>query len=164
MPPLTRCCALPFRAALAVGMAGLMLATSGCSRGATKPASSLNAPDRDVLAQYEATRAALADDDMLKAHLAGERLLKAVDAPGVSVGIAKNRNAAKTLAESYRIDVLRTAFKELSAALVPLCRGVEGFYIVNTDLVTDGVWVQTSPVIGNPYLGRSMSLYGEVQK
>ncbi len=145
-------------------MAGLMLATSGCSRGATKPASSLNAPDRDVLAQYETIRAALANDDIRKVHVAGEKLLLAVDAPGVSTAITKARNAAKVLAESRRIDVSRAAFKELSAMVIPICRGVEGYFIVSTDLVTDGEWVQTSRVIGNPYLGRSMSLYGEVQK
>jgi Protein of unknown function (DUF3347) len=150
-------------AALALIWSVLALSTGGCSRGATKPADSISAPDREVLAQYEAVRAALADDDIRKAHIAGEKLLRAVDAPGVSPGVTKARNAAKALAESHRIDVSRAAFKELSAAVIPICRSVEGYFIITTDLVTDGEWAQTSRVIGNPYLGRSMALYGEIK-
>jgi len=91
-------------------------------------------------------------------------MLKAVDAAGVSAGITKTRSAAKIMSESYRLDVLRNAFKEFSGALVPLCQGVEGLYIVTTDLVVDGVWVQNARTISNPYLGRSMALYGEIKK
>jgi hypothetical protein len=152
------------RVAFVVAAAMTLLVASGCSRGAAKPADSILAPDREVLVQYEAMRAALADDDVRKAHVAGEKLLKSVDATGVSAGLTKARSAAKIMSESYRIDVLRSAFKEFSGALVPLCQGVEGLYIVSTDLVVDGVWVQNSRVISNPYLGRSMGLYGEIKK
>ncbi len=150
------------RAALVICLT--LLALGGCSRGATKPASSISEADRGVLVQYEALRAALADDDMRKAHLAGEKLLKAIDAPGVSPAIVKTRAAARVTAEIYRIELSRAALKEISAALAPICQGVEGYYIVTTDLVVDGLWVQTSPVISNPYLGRSMSLYGEIKR
>ena len=147
-----------------VCLALTILAAGGCSRGARKPADSISEADREVLLQYEAMRAALADDDIRKAHAAGERLSKAINAPGVSAGLTKTKNAAKIMAESYRIDLLRGAFKDVSAALIPLCQGVEGYYVVATDLVVDGVWVQTSPVVGNPYLGRSMALYGDIKK
>ncbi len=159
----------PARPRVSAGRAALvicltLLALGGCSRGGAKPASSISEADREVLVQYEALRAALADDDMRKAHVAGEKLLKAIDAPGVTPGIAKTRNAARIMAETYRIELLRGALKEISAALIPICQGVEGYYIASTDLVVDGLWVQTSPVISNPYLGRSMSLYGEIKK
>jgi hypothetical protein len=155
---------LRFRVALLVAGAFASLVLHGCSRGATKPVSSISAPDLELLAQYESVRAALANDDVRKAHVAGEKLLKAMDAPGVSPSLVKTKNAARILAESYRIDVLRSAFKEVSAALVPISEGVDGYFIVTTDLVTDGVWVQTTREVSNPYLGRSMALYGEIKK
>ena len=145
-------------------MSLLLCGAGGCSRAATKPANSISAADLEVLTQYESMRAALAADNIAKAHSAGEKLLKAVDAEGVTPGIVKSRLASKIMAESYRLEVLRAAFKEFSQSLVPVCRGVDGYYIVSSELISDGVWVQTSQVIDNPYLGRSMALYGEIRK
>jgi hypothetical protein len=155
-----------FRFCIALLVVGAMttFALNGCSRGPTKPASSISPPDLEVLAQYESVRVALANDDTRKAHMAGEKLLKAIDASGVSAGLVKTKNAARILAESYRIDAMRGAFKEVSAALVPITEGVDGYYILTTDLVTDGVWVQATREVSNPYLGRSMALYGEIKK
>lgn len=137
---------------------------SGCSRAPRKATTTLSSEDRAVLTQYEAVRAALAHDDLRRARLAGEKLLKAVEATGVSPAVAKTKLMAKALAESFRIDVSRSAFKEISTALIPLCEGTEGFYVVSSTLVSDGNWIQTTTVIDNPYLGRAMATHGEIKR
>ncbi len=147
--------------ALALAVLGLF---SGCSRAPRKAAATISAEDRAVLAQYEAVRAALANDDLRRARLAGEKLLKAVEAPGVSPAIAKTKATAKTLAESFRIDLSRGAFKEISTALIPVCEGTEGFFVVSSTLVSDGNWIQRTTEIDNPYLGRAMATHGEIKR
>ena len=153
------------------GFAPLLVATllvgllaGGCARPARKNVNAISKDDREVLAQYELIRAALTDDDLRRSRLAGEKLLKALELPGITPALAKAKPSAKMLAETFRIDTARSAFKDLSAALIPLCDGVEGFYVVTTALVPDGVWVQTTREIGNPYLGRAMPAYGEIKK
>lgn len=146
--------------ALAIVVAMLV---GGCSRSPRKSAIAVSTEDRAVLTQYEAVRAALADDDSRRTRLAGEKLLKAIEAPGVSPAVAKTKIAAKTLAESFRIDVSRAAFKEISAALIPICDGAEGFLVLSSSLVPDGSWIQTTPAVSNPYLGRAMATYGEIK-
>ena len=117
-----------------------------------------------MLAQYEMIRAALADDDLRRARLAGEKLLKAIDGPGVTPALAKMKPAVKALAETFRLDAARGAFKDLSTVIVPMCDGVDGYYVFTTSLLTDGEWVQPTREIGNPYLGRAMPTYGEIKK
>ena len=109
-------------------------------------------------------RAALADDDMRKAHVAGEKLLKAIDAPGVSPAIVKTRDRRAGHWRRFTGSSFARRAQRNQRRACPICQGVEGYYIVTTDLVVDGLWVQTSPVISNPYLGRSMSLYGEIKR
>ena len=144
-------------------MIAAALLASGCSRISRKAATAISAEDRAVLNQYEFVRVALADDDSRRTRLAAEKLAKAIEAPGVSPGVAKTKTAAKTLADSFRIDVSRAAFKEISAALIPVCDGAEGFFVFSTLLVTDGNWIQTTREVGNPYLGRAMATYGEIK-
>ena len=147
-------------AALAIVVTAL---ASGCSRSPLKSAIAISSEDRAVLIQYEAVRAALADDDSRRTRLAGEKLLKAIEAPGVSPAVAKTKVAAKTLADSFRIDLSRAAFKEISTALIPICDGAEGFLVLTSSLVPDGNWIQTSREVSNPYLGRAMATYGEIK-
>lgn len=160
--------ALPsFRRAFAPLLMALLLVglfSGGCGRPSRKSAGAISADDRAVLAQYETIRAALADDDLRRARLAGEKLLKAIDAPGVTPALAKSKAHAKTLSDTFRIDAARSAFKDLSVAVIPICDGVEGFYVVTTAPITDGEWVQTTREISNPYLGRAMPAYGELRK
>ena len=148
---------------VALAIAAALLAI-GCSRTPRKPAIAISAEDRAVLNQYESVRVALADDDSRRTRLAAEKLAKAIEAPGVSPTVAKTKAAAKTLADSFRIDVSRAAFKEISAALIPICDGAEGFFVFSTSLVTDGNWIQTTGEVGNPYLGRAMATYGEIKR
>ena len=156
-PPLPRWSGPVALAIVVVVLAG------GCTRPARKRAIVVSAEDRAVLTQYEPVRAALADDDSRRTRLAGEKLLKAIEAPGVSPAVAKTKIAAKTLTESFRIDVSRAAFKEISAALIPICDGAEGFIVLSSSLVPDGSWIQTTPAVSNPYLGRAMATYGEIK-
>lgn len=148
--------------------AGLVIAVTlvlaGCGGAIRKSAAPISAADLAVLAPYDAVRAALADDDMTRTRLAAAKLLKAIDSPGVSSAVAKTKAAAKALSETFRIDLARSAFKEISGALEPICEGAGGFYVFSSSLVPDGTWIQTTKDVSNPYLGRAMSTFGEIKR
>ncbi|MBS0658869.1 MAG: DUF3347 domain-containing protein [Verrucomicrobia bacterium] len=135
---------------------------SACGGGkAKKPATSVSAADKNVIAAYEEVREALTQDDLRKARAAGGRLTKAVEAAGVSAALAKAAMApAKAIAESSRIDNVRGAYKDVSKAIVEVAGEVEGYYVFESPMIVEGLWLQTSPQPSNPYLGRALSTLG----
>lgn len=131
---------------------------AGCGGAkAKRPASEVSAPDKAVIAAYDEVRLALVDDDMRKARNAGDRLVKALDAAGVSAALVKAKPPAKSISESPRIDAIRNAFKEVSKTVIAFCGDVEGYYVFDSPMIVDGNWLQTSKTPGNPFLGRALS-------
>ncbi len=147
----------------AILLLALAAVLAGCSGKVRKPASSVTAADKAVLAEYDAVRIALVEEDARKIRLAGERLVTALDATGVSAPLAKGKPAAERIAKNSRLDNARDAFKDVSKLVVALCADVDGYYVFDSPLIIDGRWVQPTKDVGNPFLGRAMSNLG-VQK
>lgn len=134
---------------------------AGCGGGkAKKPASSLSASDKAAVVLYEEVRIALAEDDMRKARFAADRLLKAMETSGVSAGLVKVAAATKAISETARIDTMRSAFKDVSAAVIKVAGEVEGYYVFDSPMIVEGRWLQTTPTPMNPFLGRALSTLG----
>ncbi len=141
----------------------ISLALVGCGAKPKRAASVLNEPDRAVFAQYTAIRLALVEEDLRRSRSAGVGLTKALETSGVSPALLKTKAGAKTLSETNRLDLARTAFKDVSASILGHFGDVEGYFIVESSMVLDGRWVQDTKEIGNPFLGRALANSGEIK-
>ena len=155
----------PLGAAL-FGSLCLLLINAGCGHGHTnsRPASSLSPTDRDTLDQYEQIRAALAKDDLRSARVAAITMaahLKPSDAAAPAPALLA---PAQGVATAPALDRARQLFKILSAKVIPLADGVEGYYVMTCPIPSSGDWIQQKAQADNPYLGKAMHEYGEVRK
>ena len=149
----------------AIGLC-LMLADAGCGfgRGNKRPASSLSTQDRTTLDDYEQIRVALATDDLRDAKAAAGSLVAALKPADAHAPAPATLSAAEEVADGFALDRTRQAFKKLSAKIIPLAQGVEGFYVMTCPLPSAGDWVQRTTDPDNPYLGKIMHGYGELKK
>ena len=121
---------------------GLLLASTALpARADLAPA------DKQFLAGYEQVRAALAADNLDSAKKSATAL------PESGGALA----SSKTLAEA------RAAFAKLSERAVKLAKGQKGYHIVYCSMANKQ-WVQTSSVVGNPFLGKEMAGCGEMKQ
>ncbi|CAN5750384.1 hypothetical protein BH09VER1_BH09VER1_12030 [soil metagenome] len=120
--------------------------------------------DREFLRSYEEIRSALASDDLQEARAAAADLKGERD----PLGLAAVRLAASTTLASARDE-----FKVLSNHAVALARHQAGFYIVQCiepcpahcsgcPMDRFGKWVQVTPKVANPFLGRTKPGCGRV--
>ena len=150
---------------LAVAGLCMVLAVAGCGRHAnSRPASSLSVKDRDALNQYEQIRAALAADDFNSAKLAANDLVKLLRPADANTPAPAALAPATSVATAAAMDRARQSFKALSAKMIPMADGVEGFYVLTCPMPSAGDWIQQKPDADNPYLGRTMHEYGDLKK
>ena len=148
-------------ASLALGL--LLLALPGCGRhAASRPASALSENDRTLLDRYEDIRAALAADD-----------LRAVKRTGIAMNAFLKKEphpapelvtATETIGTAPALDRARAAFEPLSAAMVNLADGVQGYYVFDTPIPAGAGWVQKTAQVDNPYTGKAMHDIGTQRK
>ncbi len=110
-------------------------------------AADLSAEDKQFLAGYEKTRAALATDDLSGAKQAAGEL----------------GEIGASLAKSEKIDVARAEFTKLSDDAIRRGRGQNGYYVANCPMLKKD-WLQSSTKISNPYAGKSMPDCGVIKK
>ncbi len=115
-----------------------------------------------TLEQYEMVRAGLAADEVAAAKNGATNLVTAVQEE--FAGSKPMVDAAEKLAASESIDDARAAFGVISAELSKLVQGQPGLYVMNCPMVKNGVWVQTTSKIENPYMGKKMLACGEIVK
>jgi len=128
----------------------------GGSTLAAAPAATAGISD-DLLARYDAVRAALVLDDLAGARAAALALGESVptDAPVVS--------AVAGIAAGPDLATARTAFSGLTAALVPRLAATSRKVLVYYCPMFTGYayWLQARPGLANPYMGQSMPACGE---
>ena len=115
-----------------------------------------------TLEQYEMVRSGLAADDLASAKNGATNLVTAVEEE--FAGSKPMIDASQKLAASETIDDARAAFQVISAELVKLVKGQPGFFVMNCPMMKDGLWVQTTEKVGNPYKGKSMAQCGSIVK
>ena len=125
----------------------LLLIAIACVAAPLSRGAELSKSDTAFLAAYEKVHAALGNDNLDLAKKSA-----------VSLG-----DAGKALAASASLREARAAFADLSKTAVKLAAGQPGYYILHCPMVNLD-WVQTSPVVSNPYAGAEMRACGEVKK
>ncbi len=154
-----------FRSVVAASIvAAVQLVTlPGCGQHGSRPASALSARDRTTLEHYETIRAALAVDDLRAAKRAakdlGAALKPSADAPSTPLD-----DAVQQITDATMLDKARVGFKTLSDNMVTLTSGVEGFYVMDSPVPVGAEWVQTTPKVDNPYVGKPMRDVGTLRK
>ncbi|HEV3410087.1 MAG TPA: DUF3347 domain-containing protein [Chthoniobacterales bacterium] len=115
-----------------------------------------------TLEQYEMVRAGLAADELATAKNGATNLVTAVREE-----FADSKpmiEAAEKLAASESLKDARAAFQVISKELANLVQGQPGYFVMNCPMMKDGLWVQTTPKINNPYYGKSMLECGVIVK
>jgi Cu(I)/Ag(I) efflux system membrane fusion protein len=144
--------------------------------GLTVRAHDKNAPLNDeqkaFLSQYESVRAALAADDLVATRKAAAAMAtESKVAPAEPLTPEqRERQAAfavtvKKIATADSLEIARDAFKQLSKRAVHLAEGKPGYYVAHCPMVSDneGVWIQTSKEVANPYFGKAMLTCGSIK-
>jgi len=121
-------------------------ALSFFSLAASSAAADLSAADKQFLGGYEKIHAALVADNLDSAKQAA-----------ASLGVA-----GAEVGKSKTLDEARNAFVKLGVTAVKLAAGQPGYYILHCPMVGKD-WVQTSPVVANPFGGKEMVGCGEVK-
>jgi hypothetical protein len=115
-----------------------------------------------TLEQYEMVRAGLAADELAAAKNGATNLVTAVQEE--FSGSKPMIDASQKLAASESLDDARAAFQVISQELVKLVQGQPGYFVMNCPMMKDGIWVQTTAKVSNPYKGKSMPECGEIVK
>jgi hypothetical protein len=121
----------------------------------------LTTDERMMIQQYELVGAALSADDLAKARAAASPLL---DAARDNTRI---QHAASALRQAESLKAARVAFAAISSHVIRLASGNDGYYRMGCsmpgcpaecercDTIKFGDWIQTSPVVQNPFMGRA---------
>jgi hypothetical protein len=149
------------RVILQFGAIGLLICTViiGLVAWALYP-KRLTESERAALAEYEKIRLALANDD-LEAALRSAQNLRACF-PQLAIS-----DQSSALQQSTSLESARHIFKEISQDAITLVRGADGYFIgecppgngcpINCSpcrMDEFGPWVQISPELKNPYMGK----------
>ena len=151
------------RSALLLGLS-LLLPLAGCGRhAASRPASALSTQDHAILDKYEEIRAALVIDDLRAAKHAALALDKDLK-PTPETPSTPLEGTVQEISVAPNLDKARTAFLTLSADVIPLADGVQGYYVMESPVPNGAQWVQTSTTVDNPYVGKPMRGTGSLRK
>jgi hypothetical protein len=121
------------------------------------------APDfvADVVGPYLTIQTALVNDDLTPVAAAAKALQQGAHALGAD-GKALSAAAAKAAA-AKTLDAARTAFGDLSTALIAYAdqskQAVPGKIVAYCPMVKKS-WVQTDGTVANPYYGKAMATCG----
>lgn len=108
---------------------------------------------------YEKVASALADDDLIAARAAAQKLA----AEAVRLHHAGSAGSAKAVAQADDLAGAREAFKTLSIEMVALTKHTAGYFIL-TYPMAQADWVQSTRAVTNPYLGKDMLTCGAVKE
>ncbi len=121
----------------------------------------------EYLADYEQVRAALAADDLAAAQKAAATIsAHAGPVEHAEKHLLKRIEAAGKLTKAASLADAREAFKVLSKSAAHLATDKQGYFIAHCPMVPneEGNWVQTSPKISNPYMGKAMLTCGSIEQ
>ena len=154
---------LPLRSRLVAGLLLAVLTLGGCG-GGKHPASPLTDADRLALDDYEHIRAGLAADNAAAAKKAAAKMVNDLKPADPKAPAPPLLEPAAAVADSLALDTMRQRFEVLSDHVVPMVRGVEGYYVMRSDLPNTVPWVQRTKDVDNPFFGKAMHQVGELQK
>lgn len=113
---------------------------------------------RELVLATEKAGQALVNDDLKALRLKAQAL---------EIAARKHEQAdlaekAAKLRDADSLEAARKAFNSLSHSVIALADKHEGYYIMTCPMVEDGLWLQTSDEVANPYMGQRMVRCGGV--
>lgn len=113
-----------------------------------------------MVAAYEAIASKLVADDFEGAKMAADHLASAAEKmEGSPIG-----ENAQAIAGSENIFEARKAFSKLSQAVIAAAESTPGYYVVQCPMFENGIWLQSTEKVSNPYMGQSMPGCGMIKK
>ncbi|MGI9088794.1 MAG: hypothetical protein ACR2HH_13805 [Chthoniobacterales bacterium] len=121
----------------------------------------LTPKERALIRQYDSVRIALSLDDLPAARVAASLVQNA------SRDHKAIMTAALALARADSLPAARDAFQAMSARVIKLASGNAGYYRMGCsmaycpapcepcDTIKYGDWIQTSPIVQNPFMGQA---------
>lgn len=116
------------------------------------------------LAQYELTRAALANDDLRAAKEAAAvvavlTVIHHEDSGDAPPGFVQD---ARRFVDTISLDQAREVFKSYSKRAIHVTEGKAGYYVVHCAAQPNDErdWVQSTPTVSDPYSGAKMPICG----
>ena len=140
----------------------VLCAFAGCGR--MSPAGSLSASDKRALDNYENIRAALAVDDAKAAKKAAAKMVTDLKPADDKAPAPPLLAPAEAVGNALAIDTMRQRFEELSDRVVPMVSGVDGYYVMTSDLPNTTPWVQRTKEVDNPFVGKMLHWMGDPRK
>jgi hypothetical protein len=110
-------------------------------------AANLSDKDKQFLAGYEKVHTALVADDLSSAKAAAKGL----------------GDEGSDIAKAGSLKDARAGFEKLSDRAKTLAPGQSDYHVFHCPMLKKD-WVQTSTTVANPYGGKEMASYGEIQK
>ena len=135
----------------------------GCG-GSTRPVLPLSATDKLALDDYEGIRVALAADDARTAKKAAAKMVADLTPADGKAAASPLMAPASAVADAMALDTMRQRFETLSDQVVPMVHGVEGYYVMTSDLPNTVPWVQRTTDVDNPFTGKVLHWMGELKK
>ena len=129
----------------------------------------LTPDERVMIRHYESVRTALSGDDLATARSAASPLIDSAR------NNSQIRRSATALREAESLQAARVAFAAISSPIVKLASGNDGYYRIGCSMarcpvqcercltIEFGDWIQTSPVVQNPFMGRARPDCGVVK-
>ena len=118
--------------------------------------SSIAGVSTPVWASYESVSAALVADDLAVAQAKAAELVGRSDSVELDAAASAVKNA-------QNIFEARKAFAGLSALVITAVKGEEGYYVMQCPMFDNGIWVQDTDALQNPYMGQSMPSCGFIK-
>lgn len=112
-----------------------------------------------LVASYEALSAAVFDADLPAIHTQA-RALASLAQKQHQEAIQKQ---AEAVAETTEIQAARQAFSKLSAAVIATVDDQPGFYVMECPMFENGIWLQSTAELHNPYMGQRMPKCGVIK-
>lgn len=153
--------ATPRQIRLALLIGGVVLVATLAGIVAFSLPHRLTQQERALIRQYDSVRTALSLDDLPAARAAAALVQNA------SRDHKAIMNAALALTSAESLPAARDAFQAMSARVIKLASGNAGYYRIGCsmagcpapcepcDTVKYGDWIQTSPLVQNPFMGRA---------
>lgn len=134
------------------------------ARAGNSPA--LEQPAKSVYDHYLKIQAQLAKDSMQDVREQAGAIVKAAKSDSGKVLPAKVGDEAATLAGAKDLKAARAAFNPLSNSLIKYLADhhAKGAYVQVYCPMAKASWLQADKNVKNPYLGKAMSMCGEIQE
>lgn len=124
------------------------------------PTSAESSQSKTLVAAYEKLSSALFDGEMDRIREEAAALAEVAD----EAKLPQIAEDSRAIGETANAEAARKAFTKLSASVIAVVENEPGYYIMNCPMVKNGLWLQSSKDLHNPYMGERMPRCGMLKR